>query len=216
MHVLNHLHKSHNHHMTFQGIWGTLRMTVTCSPQDWYLAMIRDYLADPACSGLALARLLEPLPLKDTLALLQGEVPAAILDHCLAHGIDLTLGRSGRCPSEKVVPAPLHPVLEGSAAALLGLLQRDMTQERAAGVCRPLARFLAAQHQFSAFLSFDEKACAAILNTALLSLQGCVSLLPRYEAGRLVTALDCCTLVRAHLVCPRAPLPWVTCALTGL
>ncbi|KAL5499651.1 hypothetical protein EMCRGX_G011104 [Ephydatia muelleri] len=182
--------------------------------QDWYLAMIRDYLADPACSGLAFARLLEPLPLKDTLALLQGEVPAAILDHCLAHGIDLTLGRSERHPSEKVVPAPLHPVLEGSAAALLGLLQRDMTQERAAGVCRPLARFLAAQHQFSAFLSFDEKACAAILNTALLSLQGCVSLLPRYEAGRLVTALDCCTL--ALQVVKVVSMEWSTAVVAAL
>lgn len=160
--------------------------------------MVGDYVADPSCSGLAVARLLEPLPLKDTLSLLQGEVPAAILDHCLARGIDLTLGRGGRHPSEKGFPTPLHPMLEGSAGALLGTLQRDLTQDRAASMSRPLARFLAAQHQFSAFLPLDESVCAAVLNAALLSLQGCVSLLPRYEACQLVTALDCCALVRAH------------------
>ena len=158
--------------------------------------MIRGYLADPACSGLALARLLEPLPLKDTQALLQGEVHPAILDHCLALGIDLTLGRSG---ARKVVPAPLHPLLEGAASALLGMLVRDVSEERAGSVCRPLVRFLAAQHQFSAFLPVaDETVCVAILNVPLLSLRVCVSLLPRYEAGQLMTALDCCTLVRAH------------------
>ncbi|KAL5509369.1 hypothetical protein EMCRGX_G004730 [Ephydatia muelleri] len=45
--------------------------------EDWYLARIRDYLADHACSGLPLAGLLKPHPLKDTLGLLKGKVPTA-------------------------------------------------------------------------------------------------------------------------------------------
>ena len=162
--------------------------------------MIRDYLADPACSGVAVTRLLEPLPLKDIKDLLGGQVPSPILDHCLAHGIDLTLGRSGRRPSEKPVRTPLHPILEGVASVLLSMLQ-DMTQERAVSMSRPLARLMASLHQFGAFIPLDAAACAAILNTVLLSLQRCVSLLPSYEAGQLMTALDCCTLVRAHLPC---------------
>eukprot|EP00731_Ephydatia_muelleri_P013345 Em0007g655a len=43
--------------------------------KDWYLARIRDYLADHACSGLPLAGLLKPHPLKDTLVCSKGRCP---------------------------------------------------------------------------------------------------------------------------------------------
>ncbi|KAL5509360.1 hypothetical protein EMCRGX_G004720 [Ephydatia muelleri] len=54
--------------------------------KDWYLARIRDYLAYHACSGLPLAGLLKPHPLK-------GRCPLP-LSGLISPGI------SGRCPSE--------------------------------------------------------------------------------------------------------------------